>query len=211
MLLDQPFTGTQAAPSPTNPAGQEPSAPADPFEVRAPGVRGAAVLGGLATASGIALTATSGWLIVAASHQPVILTLLAVIVSVRAFGIARPVLRYAERIRSHAAALDLLARRRVAAYEALVPLAPARLGRRARSHVLTGVVDDLEDHVYATVRVRVPVIGAVVAGAVTVLALAVVMPAGALIVAAVLLAHAVVARRGHRLEARAQAAWLTSG
>ncbi len=208
VLLDRPSTGTQAAPSPANPVGREPSAPADPFEVRAPGVRGAAVLGGLATASGIALTATSGWLIVAASHQPVILTLLAVIVSVRAFGIARPVLRYAERIRSHAAALDLLARRRVSAYEALVPLAPARLGRRARSHVLTGIVDDLEDHVYATVRVRVPVIGAVVAGAVTVLALTVVMPAGALLVAAVLLAHAVVARRGHRLEAGAQDAWL---
>ena len=46
------------------------------------------------------------------------------------------------------------------------------------------------------------------AGAVTVLALTVVMPAGALLVAAVLLAHAVVARRGHRREARAQAAWL---
>ena len=204
---DRPSIGGPAA---TSPATQSDAAhePEDPFTVQAPGVRGAAVLGGLATASGIALTATSGWLIVAASHQPVILTLLAVIVSVRAFGIARPVLRYAERIRSHAAALDLLARRRVAAYEALVPLAPARLGRRSRSHVLTGVVDDLEDHVYATVRVRVPVIGAVVAGTVTVLALAVVMPAGALLVTVVLLTHAWVARRGHRLEARAQPAWL---
>ena len=32
------------------------------------------LLGGAATASGIALTATSGWLIVRASEQPVILT-----------------------------------------------------------------------------------------------------------------------------------------
>lgn len=81
------------------------------FAASAPGIKRAAVIGGLASASGIALTATSGWLIVAASHQPVILTLLAVIVAVRTFGIARPVLRYAERVRSHDSALDLLARR----------------------------------------------------------------------------------------------------
>ena len=128
--------------------------------------------------------------------------------SVRTFGIARPVLRYAERIRSHSAALDLLARRRVTAYEALVPLTPARLGRRSRASVLTGVVEDLEDHVFATVRVRVPVIGAVIAGAIAVAALALVMPAGALVVAALLGAHALVARRGHRLEVTAQTAWL---
>ena len=49
-----------------------------------------ALLGGAATTAGIALTATSGWLIVRASEQPVILTLLTAIVGVRAFGIARP-------------------------------------------------------------------------------------------------------------------------
>ena len=129
------------------------------FEAQAPGIKRAAVIGGLASASGIALTATSGWLIVAASHQPVILTLLAVIVAVRTFGIARPVLRYAERVRSHDSALDLLARRRVAAYHALVPLTPARLGRRSRSDVLTTAVEDLEDLVFAKVRVVVPVLG----------------------------------------------------
>mgnify|MGYP001229629285 CR=1 FL=1 len=129
------------------------------FEAQAPGIKRAAVIGGLASASGIALTATSGWLIVAASHQPVILTLLAVIVAVRTFGIARPVLRYAERVRSHDSALDLLARRRVAAYQALVPLTPARLGRRSRADVLTTAVEDLEDLVFAKVRVVVPVLG----------------------------------------------------
>lgn len=57
-----------------------------------PGIRGAAALGTLALSSGVALTATSGWLIVAASYRPPILTLLAAIVLVRAFGIARPAL-----------------------------------------------------------------------------------------------------------------------
>ena len=82
------------------------------------------LLGGAATASGIALTATSGWLIVRASEEPVILTLLVAIVAVRAFGIARPFFRYLERLVSHDAALDDLAVRRTAVYAALVPAHP---------------------------------------------------------------------------------------
>lgn len=173
-----------------------------------PGIRAAAVVGGLAGACGIALTATAGWLIVAASHRPVVLTLLVVIVGVRTFGIARPVLRYVERVRSHDAALDLLARRRVAAYRALVPLTPARLGRRARTDVLTAAVADLEDLVYAQVRVIVPALGAAVAGGLTVLVVALVVPLGALVLGVVLIAHAGVAVLGRRAESAAQRDWL---
>ncbi len=90
------------------------------------------LLGGAATSAGIALTATSGWLIVRASERPVILTLLAAIVAVRAFGMARPFFRYLERLVSHDAALADLAERRSSVYSALVPLTPARLGRRSR-------------------------------------------------------------------------------
>ena len=178
------------------------------FAASAPGIKRAAVIGGLASASGIALTATSGWLIVAASHQPVILTLLAVIVAVRTFGIARPVLRYAERVRSHDSALDLLARRRVAAYQALVPLTPARLGRRSRSDVLTTAVEDLEDLGFAKVRVVVPVLGLAIAAALTVLALGLFAPAGSIVLLAVLAAQAGVSALGRRLEPSAQADWL---
>ena len=117
----------------------------------------AGLIGGAATASGIALTATSGWLIVRASERPIILTLLVAVVGVRAFGIARPLLRYAERLMSHDEALADLARRRAEMYAALVPLTPARLGRRSRSSVLSGVVDDVTDVVDAHVRVTVPV------------------------------------------------------
>jgi thiol reductant ABC exporter CydC subunit len=130
----------------------------------APGIIKAGVLGGIASASGMALTATSGWLIVRAAERPIILTLMTAIVAVRTFGIARPVFRYWERLVSHDAALALLARRRRAAYTALIPLTPARLGRRRRSDVLTGVVDDLDDVVDAQVRVTVPVISSLVAG-----------------------------------------------
>ena len=68
-------------------------------------ILGAGLLGGIATTSGIALTATSGWLIVRASQRPPILLLFTAIVAVRAFGMARPAFRYWERLRSHDAAL----------------------------------------------------------------------------------------------------------
>ena len=56
-----------------------------------PAVVRAGLLGGVASASGIALTATSGWLIVRAAQMPQILSLLVAIVAVRTFGMARPV------------------------------------------------------------------------------------------------------------------------
>src|SRR6476661_7428949 len=144
-----------------------------------PGTLRGGLLGGIATASGMALTATSGWLIVRAAERPVILTLLTAIVMVRAFGMARPVFRYWERLTSHDAALALLAERRTSAYEALIPLTPARLGRRRRSDVLTGVVDDLTDVVDAQVRVTVPVISTAVAGGLAIaLTMALSMPVG---------------------------------
>ncbi|KJK12653.1 ABC transporter ATP-binding protein [Terrabacter sp. 28] len=142
------------------------------------------LLGGIATASGMALTATSGWLIVRAAERPVILTLLTAIVMVRAFGMARPVFRYWERLVSHDAALRLLADRRTRAYEGLIPLTPARLGRRRRADVLTGVVDDLTDAVDAQVRVTVPVLSTAVAGGIVIaLAMALSMPVGLVMLA----------------------------
>ena len=109
----------------------------------------------LASASGVALTATAGWLIVQASTRPAVLTLLVAIVAVRTFGLARPVLRYVERLRSHDVALRLLAERRVEVYDALVPLTPGRLGRR-RGDLLASIVDDVDSVVDRELRVRMP-------------------------------------------------------
>src|SRR4029077_5732263 len=77
------------------------------------------------------------------------------IVGVRLFGLARPILRYAERLVSHDAALRLLAERRAAVYDALVPLVPGRLGRR-RGDVLASVVDDVDALLDGQLRVRQP-------------------------------------------------------
>lgn len=113
------------------------------------------VLGVLASLSGVALTATAGWLIVKAAEHPPVLTLLVAVVGVRTFGIGRPVLRYAERLRSHDAALALLAERRVQVYDAIVPLTPGRLGKR-RGDVLTSIVEDVDAVLDRELRVRLP-------------------------------------------------------
>ncbi|MGL5818468.1 MAG: thiol reductant ABC exporter subunit CydC [Phycicoccus sp.] len=162
----------------------------------------AGLLGGAATASGIALTATSGWLVVRASERPVILTLLVAIVAVRAFGMARPFFRYLERLVSHDAALGDLAGRRAALYAALVPLTPARLGRRSRSAVLTGVVDDLTDAVEARVRVTVPVLSGAVAGVVATVLTAWFDPAVGLVVAGLLVLVVLACALAWSLESR---------
>ena len=170
----------------------------------------AGLVGGAATASGIALTATSGWLIVRASEMPVILTLLVAVVAVRTFGILRPVLRYAERLLSHDEALRDLARRRSQMYAALVPLTPARLGRRSRSSLLGGVVDDITDVVDAHVRVSVPVVSGVVAGVAGAVLAALVSPAAGGVVALLLLAVAAASLVAYLLERSSQAELLAA-
>lgn len=139
--------------TPPRPLPLDAPAPVPGRETRV--LAGATVLGALASASGVALTATAGWLIVQASSRPAVLTLLVAVVGVRAFGLARPALRYVERLRAHDAALRLLARRRVEVYDALVPLVPGRLGRR-RGDLLTSIVDDVDSVVDRELRVRMP-------------------------------------------------------
>ncbi|MFK5584875.1 thiol reductant ABC exporter subunit CydC, partial [Serinicoccus sp. LYQ131] len=135
--------------------------------VRTPGGRRglvlACLLGGASLGCGVALTATSGWLIVQASTMPVVMTLLVAIVGVRAFGLFRPVLRYAERVVSHDVALEDLARRRADLFAGLIPLTPARLGRRSRGELLAAMAHDLDDVVDDQVRVVVPAWSAVIA------------------------------------------------
>jgi ATP-binding cassette subfamily C protein CydCD len=139
------------------------------------------LVGALASASGVALTATAGWLIVQASYQPAVLTLLVAIVGVRTFGLARPVLRYVERLRSHDVALRLLAERRVQVYDAVVPLTPGRLGRR-RGDVLSSIVDDVDSVVDRELRVRMPVRSFLLVSALATVVAAVTLPVAAVVV-----------------------------
>jgi ATP-binding cassette subfamily C protein CydCD len=197
-----------ARPAPEVPARPAPEVPARP----APEAIGrsrrrlavATLLGAGASMSGLALTTTAGWLIVRSSEQPPLLMLLTAIVAVRAFGLARPVLRYAERLLSHDAALRLLAERRVQVYDALVPLTPGRLGRR-RGDLLASVVDDVDALLDRELRVRMPVAGAALVGTGAAALTVWMLPAVGWVVAAVTAAAAAAyvlaradARAGHR-------------
>jgi ATP-binding cassette subfamily C protein CydCD len=146
----------------------------------------ATLLGAAASASGVALTATAGWLIVKAAEQPAVLTLLVAIVGVRAFGLARPALRYAERLLGHDAALRLLARRRVEVYDALVPLTPGGLGSR-RGDLLASIVDDVDSVVDRRLRVRMPVHEFLLVAVLALAVAAYLLPVAALVLASTLL------------------------
>ncbi|WP_343996471.1 thiol reductant ABC exporter subunit CydD, partial [Nocardioides dubius] len=160
----------------------------------------ALLLGTLASASGVALTATAGWLIARSAEQPPVLMLTVAIVGVRAFGLARPAFRYAERLLSHDVALRVLAERRSAVYAALIPLVPARLGRRG--DVLTGIVDDVDAELDARLRVRLPVVTWLGVSVLAVLAALIILPMAALPIAVVSLGGGALAWTAGRLGAQ---------
>ena len=138
----------------------------------------ATVLATGASVSGVALTATAGWLIARSAQHPPVLYLMVAIVGVRLFGLARPALRYAERLVSHDVALRLLADNRARVYDVLVPLSPARLGRH-RGDLLAAEVDDVDAQLDEQLRVRQPVLAAIGTAAVAALVALLVHPVAA--------------------------------
>ncbi|MFS3130501.1 thiol reductant ABC exporter subunit CydD [Nocardioides sp. Bht2] len=160
----------------------------------------ALLLGTLASASGVALTATAGWLIARSAEQPPVMMLTVAIVGVRTFGLARPALRYAERLLSHDVALRVLAERRSAVYAALIPLVPARLGRS--SDVLTGIVDDVDAELDDRLRVRLPLVTWLGVAALALLTAFLILPAATLPIAAVSLGGGAIAWLAGRLGAQ---------
>jgi thiol reductant ABC exporter CydC subunit len=116
-----------------------------------------AVLLGFATiASSVGLMATSAYIIAAAALQPSIAALQVAIVGVRFFGLARGVFRYLERYLSHQVTFHLLARLRVWFYEAIEPLAPARLHPYHSGDLLTRLAADIETLQHFYIRVIAP-------------------------------------------------------
>ncbi len=125
-----------------------------------------------ATGAAIALLATSGYLISRAAQRPQIIALTVTIVAVRAFGITRAVLRYAERLASHDLALRQLARLRTHFYRRLSPLVPGQLRGHSRGQLLARFVGDVDTLQDLHLRVAIPglvavtvILGASLAGA----------------------------------------------
>ncbi|WP_431771967.1 thiol reductant ABC exporter subunit CydD [Streptomyces cucumeris] len=151
----------------------------------------ALLLGSLALASAVGLMAVSGWLISRAAQQPPVLYLMVAVTATRTFGIARAVLRYAERLVSHDAVLRVLADLRVAVYQRLERLAPAGLGRTRRGDLLSRLVADVDAVQDYFLRWLLPVATAVTVAVASVGFTAWVLPeAGAVLAAGLLVAGA---------------------
>lgn len=128
---------------------------------------GAVLLSAGATGAAIALLATSGYLISRAAQRPMLIGLMVTITAVRAFGISRAALRYAERLVSHDLALRRLGRLRADLYRRLAPLGPGDLRSHGRGDLLARFVADVDTLQDSHLRVLIPVLVAatVIAGA----------------------------------------------
>jgi thiol reductant ABC exporter CydC subunit len=93
---------------------------------------------------GIALLATSAWLISRAAQRPSVVALGVAIIGVRFFAVSRGLCRYGERLVGHDAALRLLVDLRVRVYERLEALAPTGLPAFRRGDLLARVVEDVD-------------------------------------------------------------------
>jgi thiol reductant ABC exporter CydC subunit len=143
----------------------------------------AAALGALAVVLGACLLGTAGYLISRAAEQPPILSLTVAIVAVRAFGIARPIARYCERLVSHDLALRGLSRLRVAVYRRLEPLAPGGLGSDRQGDLMSRAVADVDAQQNLVLRGLLPPAVALAAGATIVIGMAFILPVAALALA----------------------------
>ncbi len=113
----------------------------------------AALIGFATTGSGIGLLMTSAYIIAKAALQPPMVTLQLGIAGVRFFGLARGVFRYAERLISHNITFKILAQLRLWFYDAIEPLAPARLMHFKSGDLLQRIVDDIQslENIYTRV------------------------------------------------------------
>jgi len=161
-------------------------APASPRRLAA-----AVALSALTVLAGCALLATSGALISRAAQRPEVLSLLVAIVAVRFFGIARALLRYAERLVSHDLALRVLSELRATAFRRLAPLVPGDLDLKA-GDLLSRFVGDVDTLQHLYLRVIAPPLAAAVATVAIALATATQLPAAALALAVALTAAATV-------------------
>jgi thiol reductant ABC exporter CydC subunit len=152
----------------------------------------AAVLGALTVLFGVGLMALAGYLITRAAEHPAVLSLMVAIVGVRFFGLGRPIVRYLERLASHDLALRVLGRVRVRFYERIEPLAPAQLDSYRKGDLLSRMVADIDAMQNLYLRGVGPPLVAVLAGAVSVGAIAGFLPAAGLVLAVGLLAGGLV-------------------
>ncbi|WP_019875255.1 thiol reductant ABC exporter subunit CydC [Sporichthya polymorpha] len=173
----------------------------------APRLALAALLGCLASLAAVGLTAVSAWLISRAAQHPPVLMLMVAIVAVRTFGIGRGVLRYAERLVAHDAALRLLADVRVRCFEAAERIAPAGLRGFNRGDLTARFAADVDAVPDVLVRGLLPLAVASGTGLAAVVLLgAIALPAGLILLAGLVMVGVVVPLLQSALAAEAERA-----
>ncbi|GAB2565771.1 hypothetical protein Aab01nite_47080 [Paractinoplanes abujensis] len=169
---------------------------------RRPGV--AVVLGSGSSLAGLLLTGAAAWLLVRASSLPPVLSLSTAVVLVRGSAVARPLLRYLERLVAHDVAFARLGAWRARVFADLVPRVPGVRLRR-RGDLLSKVVGDVDARVDGLLRGRMPaliagVTTAVAGGAIAVTAPPAVLPLGAGLLLSGIVAPALAVRQARRDE-----------
>ena len=160
---------------------------AGPMRAVAGRLAGAVGLGTAAAAAGVGLLVCSAWLLARAAQEPPVLYLLVAIVAVRAFGLGKGVLRYAERLVAHDAALRMLAALRLAVYRCWLRLGPrgsGGFGRTRTADRVSAVVSDVDAAQDLAVRVLVPVASSLLVAAAAVTLSSLLLPAAGLALAA---------------------------
>lgn len=165
----------------------------------------AVALGAASTLAGIVLTGAAAWLLVRAAALPPVLSLSAAVVLVRGSAVARPLLRYLERLVAHEVAFARLGRWRSRVYADLVPRVPGPRLRR-RGDLLTRIGPDVDARVDGLLRGRLPALSAAVVlivttGVAVAVAPRLLLPLGAGLLIAAVLAPALATRLAGRVEA----------
>ncbi|MGO8961548.1 MAG: thiol reductant ABC exporter subunit CydC [Streptosporangiaceae bacterium] len=148
----------------------------------------AVAAGAAATGCGVALLATSGFLLARASEHPNIVAITGAVVAVRAFSVGRGVFRYGERLGTHDAAFRVLADLRVAIYQRLERLAPAGLAEFRSGDLLARLISDVDAAQDLFIRGIAPPLTAALTGAGVVAAcLLILVPAAGVLAAGLLI------------------------
>src|SRR5690606_11112298 len=159
-----------------------------------------------ASGAAVGLTVVSAWLIARASQLPSMLHLMVAIVSVRAFGLSRGVLRYLERLVSHHTSFRILGELRaevVARLERLLPDRATGAGALSSGDLLSRFVGDVDGLQDLWARVVLPAASTVVVGAAAVTLSSLLSPPAGAALALSLVAAAVVAPLLSQAAARA--------
>jgi ATP-binding cassette subfamily C protein CydC len=150
-------------------------------------------LGTLALGCAVGLAAVAAWLIARASQQPPVLVLSVATVTVRAFGVGRGTLRYAERLASHDVALRGVANLRENLYARLASGRVEAVAALREGDLLARTGADADAIGDVVVRSIIPAGVAVGVSVISVAIVGVLLPTAGLALAAMLLVAGVVA------------------